>query len=75
MPDFDSISKSKTKKKKVYLVDHKCPICSAPASIEQPQESLHAYTTVYDCGTEITKAFGTDDEGIFDKRCDSKDNK
>lgn len=67
--------KQKTKKEKKYLVDHRCPICSAPASIEQPQESLHAYTTVYDCGTEITKAFGTDDEGIFDKRCDSKDNK
>lgn len=47
-----------------------CPICGASALNEQPQPSLHAYTTVYDCGTEITKAFCSDDDGIFDKRCD-----
>lgn len=60
------------KKDKIYNVDHRCPVCSAPACDEQPQEGLHAYTTVYECGTEITKAFGSDDEGIYDKRCDTK---
>lgn len=71
LPDFE------TELKKVFLVDHRCPICSEHASDEQPEPSLHAYTTVYDCGTEITKAFGSDDEGIYDKRCDAikKENK
>jgi rubrerythrin len=64
--------KQKVIREKKYLVDHRCPICSSPASDKQPQEGLHAYTTVYDCGTEITKAFGSDDEGIYDKRCDNK---
>lgn len=68
----DYIQTKGYKNKKVFLVDHRCPICSSPASDKQPQEGLHAYTTVYDCGTEITKAFGSDDEGIYDKRCDNK---
>lgn len=46
-----------------------CPICGSLSLNEQPQASLHAYTTVYECGTEITKAFNSDDEGIFDKKC------
>lgn len=65
LPDFE------TETKKVFLVDHRCPICSEHASDEQPEPSLHAYSTVYDCGTKITKAFGSDDEGIYDKRCDA----
>lgn len=71
LPDFE------TELKRVFIVDHRCPICYEHASDEQPEPSLHAYTTVYNCGTEITKAFGSDDEGIYDKRCDGikKENK
>jgi hypothetical protein len=53
-----------------------CPICNKPTlpSEKQPQPSLHAYSTKFECGTQIVQAF-TSHEYDFEKRCDNLSNK
>lgn len=46
-----------------------CPICNAPLK-ETPQPSLHVFTEIFECGTQISAAFSAPEEFIFDKRCD-----
>lgn len=52
---------------------HRCPICSSPACEEQPDASLHCFTIVYECGTEMSGAISCPNEMVFDKRCDYKE--
>lgn len=47
----------------------RCPICNASEIAEQPQPSLHAFTTIFECGCRIDQAFGSD-EWVYDQRCD-----
>ena len=49
-----------------------CPICNKPPLPEnqQPQLGTHAYTTIYECGTEIDRAFGSEeDEWDYSQKC------
>ncbi len=48
----------------------KCPYCDAEAlgNDEQPYPSLHAFTILYECGTEIIIVLGRDGF-ITEKRC------
>ena len=39
----------------------KCPLCGATAIKEQPEPSLHAFTTIFECGTKIDQAFNASD--------------
>lgn len=54
----------------------RCPICDTPAVADelQPKPSLHAYSTKFECGTQIVSAFGSA-EYDFEKRCDNLSNK
>ena len=38
-----------------------CPLCGANAIKEQPEPSLHAFTTIFECGTKIDQAFNASD--------------
>lgn len=53
-----------------------CPICEKPAlpAEQQPQPSLHAYSTKFECGTQIVQAFSSA-EYDFEKRCDNLSDK
>ncbi len=47
-----------------------CPICNAEEIEDQPQPSLHAYTLIFKCGTEITAAFSSkESDFIYDQKC------
>lgn len=41
-----------------------CPYCKSPEVPEQPQPSLHAYSTVYTCGYQVVQAFGGDEQQV-----------
>ena len=53
-----------------------CPICEASAlpDEQQPQAGLHAFSTKFECGTQIVQAFSSF-EYDFEKRCDNLSNK
>ena len=38
-----------------------CPLCGANDIKEQPEPSLHAFTTIFECGTKIDQAFNASD--------------
>ena len=49
-----------------------CPICNKPPlpDEEQPQSGTHGYTTVYDCGTKIDRAFDAEeDDWDYSQKC------
>jgi len=46
------------------MEDNKCPICNTGERLpnnKQPESSLHAFTILYDCGSEIIYPLGTDE--------------
>lgn len=51
----------------------KCPICNSNeiASDKQPQPSMHAFTIIFECGTEIVQAFYSEiNDYVFEVKCD-----
>ena len=38
-----------------------CPLCGANDIKEQPQPSLHVFTTIFECGTKIDQVFNASD--------------
>ena len=53
-----------------------CPICEAKVlpQEQQPQPSLHAFSTKFECGTQVVQAFSSY-EYDYEKRCDNLSNK
>ena len=48
-----------------------CPICEAERTNEQPEYSLHAFTLIYECGTEIDYPIGHIG-AMYGASCDGK---
>ena len=49
----------------------RCPICDADQKIKQPEPSLHAFTLIYECGTEVDYPLGQVGAS-FGVSCDGK---
>lgn len=47
-----------------------CPICGALPSENQPYPGTHGYTVLFECGTEIDRAYGYEDYESFSQKCD-----
>ena len=45
-----------------------CPLCGANDIKEQPEPSLHAFTTIFECGTKIDQAFN-DSDWTYAQKC------
>ena len=48
-----------------------CPICDAKRTEEQPEYSMHAFTLIYECGTEIDYPIGHVG-AMYGASCDGK---
>ncbi len=47
-----------------------CPYCGAEQLPDLPYPGLHAFTLLYECGTDLTVLIGYDGQCVTEKRCD-----